>query len=221
MAENRLVRAKHYLAIAESKDSKREAYKRAAKEIVAHREITGDTWKQIADALGRAPFYVTKLRDWFDAGCKTETPWAHGGDSDHRRGSDVAATKRILREQPMEVVERVINDLPPRRQAQIAAAAHDSYFEENERSLDRQRSRTQAERDSARQAVEQATRPVRQALGQMKGNTVVDLLDEATEELQQILADEAMTPKAAREIEKALGRFQREFEFARQLAGGE
>lgn len=39
----RLARAKDLLAIAESEDPKREAYKRAAEEIAAHKAETGET----------------------------------------------------------------------------------------------------------------------------------------------------------------------------------
>lgn len=121
---DRLARAKKYLAIAESKDASREAYKQAVAEVVAHKKETGDSNPEIAVKLGRVRNaddkaersnggkYVASLLRWHDSGYKTETPFAHGGESEHRKGSDKSATKRILREQPVEEIQEMLDDLP-------------------------------------------------------------------------------------------------------------
>jgi hypothetical protein len=57
--ERHLARARDYLAIAESGDAKREAYKMAAEEIVAHKKETGDSNRKIARALQCASRFVT------------------------------------------------------------------------------------------------------------------------------------------------------------------
>jgi hypothetical protein len=79
---DRLARAKKYLAVAESKDAKHEAYKAAASEIIAHKNETGDNLTEIAVKLGRVvgaddrrarqagSTYVGKLIKWYEGGAR-------------------------------------------------------------------------------------------------------------------------------------------------------
>jgi Family of unknown function (DUF6192) len=117
----RLVRAKAYLAIAESKDSKREAYKRAAKEIVAYKQESRETWDSIAMELGCSVQLLYKLRKWHEVGFKGETPFLMDGEATTRAA--ISHTKAVLRDQPIEVVEKIVADLPAKRVGQIAQAA--------------------------------------------------------------------------------------------------
>lgn len=70
-----LALAKEDLAIAESSDSKHEAYRRAAREIAAHKVETGATWNDIAVSLGQSEVGLRKLDQWRREGFKTETPY--------------------------------------------------------------------------------------------------------------------------------------------------
>src|SRR3954463_16791241 len=63
------------LAIAESKDSKREAYKRAAKARVAYRKETRCTITLLASNVGRDKSFISRLLKWQESGFKAETPF--------------------------------------------------------------------------------------------------------------------------------------------------
>jgi len=92
--DERLARAKAYLAIAESKDSKREAYKRAAKEIAAYKDATKDTYDHIAIRLGKSKPTIEKLMKWHRSGYEADTPFL----------ADTEAVKRAARSHAKAVV---------------------------------------------------------------------------------------------------------------------
>ena len=83
MKNDHLVLAKKFLAIAESGDSKREAYKRAAKEIVAALD-EGMSKRAVATTLGKNESFVRQIVKWHESGYQANTPWL----------ADTEATKR-------------------------------------------------------------------------------------------------------------------------------
>lgn len=109
-----------YLAIAESKDAKREAYRRAAEEIVAYKAETGETDKNIAILLGRHETYVQKLRAWHDSGFKTDTPFVM--DEVARRSVTISHIRRAARDP--ELAKEIGKELAePMLQTRAAIAA--------------------------------------------------------------------------------------------------
>lgn len=130
---DRLARAKAYLKIAESKDSKRDAYKKAAKEIAAHRQATGENWTEIAVKLGRVALgaerkereagrnYVTRLVNWYENGA-VDLPFARVEGETKRK--TLHETKKALAEAPIEEVEKIVLSLPAERVAKIAQATY-------------------------------------------------------------------------------------------------
>jgi hypothetical protein len=215
--DERLARAKAYLAIAESKDSKREAYKRAAKEIVAHKQETGETWETLARALGREQHYVKKLSQWERSGFEAETPFLMDKHATERAA--LSHTKRVLTQAPLEQVEQIIDGLPQQRKVKIAAAAHDSYFEESERKSE-ERQKTPRERRRTREFVDKVAKPIKTMLGSMRANAVLESLREAKEEYRLLVEEGELSLEAVHAIGDELEEFQRELEFGRQLVGG-
>lgn len=121
-----LALAREDLAIAESGDSKREAYKRAAEHIAAHIEATGDSQATVATVIGYGQQQVSRILRWRDAGYPEGTTPFTMADPGGSKPTDRAAeshTKRTLREADPEVIERIVGGLPPDRQALIAEAA--------------------------------------------------------------------------------------------------
>jgi hypothetical protein len=123
MKTDHLALARKYLAVAESKDSKREAYKRAAKEIVAYKNETRESDAAIAIALGggRSGKWVETLRRWAREGFKGETPFLADGKATERAA--LSHARKVLREAPIEEVEKALLDLPEPRRRQIQNAA--------------------------------------------------------------------------------------------------
>jgi hypothetical protein len=114
-----LAKAKEYLVVAESKDAKREAFKLAAGEIRTHRAETGATYTAIAEALGRESNWVRTLVKWHEDGCKANTPWAIPSENDRVR---FAHAKRAMRDQPVEAIKEMLDDLPDDVVTKIAEA---------------------------------------------------------------------------------------------------
>jgi len=119
--DERLTRAKAYLSIAESKDSKREAYKKAAEELSSYKDDTGTTIAAIATSIGRSDRYVADLLKWRRSGYKAETPWLMDTGATERAA--LSHTKKVLTDAPMEQVERIISQLPADRLAAVAQTA--------------------------------------------------------------------------------------------------
>jgi hypothetical protein len=118
--EQHLAAAAEYISIAESSDAARAAYEHAAGEIVAAMADDATlTYVSIAQRLKRSRPYVSDLVGWHQTGMKTPTPFSHGGQSEHRRGSDRAATKRIARERPDDFAE-AFEQAPPEAKRKIA-----------------------------------------------------------------------------------------------------
>jgi hypothetical protein len=132
----RLERAKRYLAIAESKDAKREAYKAAANELVAYRKETGASFVAIAIAMGRVQdegekkqrqaggTYVGAIVKWHESGFKAETPFLADGGATGR--ASVSHTKKILREGSTEEIKELLDDLPDEVVEKLAEATEGS-----------------------------------------------------------------------------------------------
>lgn len=99
----RLERAKEYLAIAESEDSKRAAYIKAAEEIAAA-VADGMTQVTVATVLGKKRFFVQQLLAWRKSGYEADTPWLHDKDATTRAARSHA---RALLADPAEVMKLV------------------------------------------------------------------------------------------------------------------
>ena len=101
---SRLARVKEYLAIAESEDSKREAYKAAAEEIAVYKSETGANDRAVATALGRGEKdrrLVGLLMKWRESGYKADTPFL--ADEKATGRAAVSHTRKVLKERPAEV----------------------------------------------------------------------------------------------------------------------
>jgi hypothetical protein len=111
---NHLESAKQYLAIAESADSKREAYKAAAEEIAVHKkQHPKDTWSEIAISLGKTGQYVGRLMKWRTEGYPEGTTPFTMPDPSGSKPTDRAAIshgKKVLRENPDALMATLVAD---------------------------------------------------------------------------------------------------------------
>ena len=133
--------------------------------------------------------------------------------------SDRRVALRVLKEQPVEIIERMVDELPRERRQEIEAHFGDSYartrrqFDEHERNL------TPAQRKE-REAFGQAiANRVDRALAPFKAMSVANELDLATESLKELIADQSLTPEMIESIEKSLAEFLTELEVAKAMAG--
>jgi transposase len=116
MKIDRIARAKEFLAIAESKDSKREAYIKAAEEIAAHKTDSGESNERIAIRLDKSESTIDKILQWRKSGYEAETPFL----------MDEGATTRAARSHAKTVLKnseqrtKVLDELPEEDQVEVA-----------------------------------------------------------------------------------------------------
>lgn len=194
-------------------------YARAADEIVAAQAAdTTVSNREIGERFGRSKDWVRQLVLWRTTGDSSRQPTPFSGQAD---AINLRKTRQMLREAPLEQVERMVAALPRARQVAIAAAAGDAYSKARQDHEDRERQRPEQERRAQDQAREQISRPVRQAAAGFTSLGIVGHLEQAAEELRELTADASLTPAVMREIERADAAWREAFDFARALAGGD
>lgn len=215
--DERLRRAKRFLTIAESKDAKREAYKAAANEIVAYRDETGETIRAIALSLARDRNQIDRMLRWHRSGFKAETPFL----MDEKATSRAAAshTKKLLRTAPLEQIEQIISELPPKRQQAIAAAAGDPYAKAREKYDDEERRLSPADRKAREATAESVARTARTAASGFAAMGIVTHLEQAAEDLKELSNDGPLSRKLIGQIDRAFAAFETELEVAKGMAG--
>ena len=100
-----LALAKEDLAIAESGDAKREAYKRAAAHVVAHKKETGDGDVTVATVMGCKREKVRMLVKWAATDFAADTPWLADTEATNRAARSHA--NKVLREEPEVIAEAI------------------------------------------------------------------------------------------------------------------
>jgi hypothetical protein len=190
-------------------------YAQAADEIIAAQKA--DTTlgnREIGKRFGRSESWVRKLVAWRTSASSSPTPY--GGEAD---AINVRKTKQLLREAPLEQVEQMISELPKDRQTAIRGALGDGYAQARQAEDERVKNQTPAERKEIEAAKEAIGEPVRKAVASFTALGVVGHLEQATEDLEQMIADQAVTPESIYRITQAHDRFVTELEVARAMAG--
>lgn len=195
-------------------------YRQAGEEILLAREA-GATWTEIGKALDRSTTWCKDVARWAKtpakAGLPEVVPWTRGS---HGTTAEIqAGAKKLLAEAPMEQVEQIISGLPKDRQTAIRAAAGDEYAKARQAEDERVRNLTPAQRKEIEAAKERIAQGPRAAVASFTALGVVGHLDQATEDLSQMIADQQVTPESIYRIEQAHERFATELEVARAMAG--
>lgn len=192
-------------------------YKQAAAEVVAAQECdSGLTYAEIGALIGHSKSWVQRVVAW-SRGSETETTTPF---SDDGRNVLDRHTKQHLRDAPMEQVERIISTLPKERRMHIAAAANpDSYAFARAMENERVKNLTPAEHKEIEAAKERIVQPVREAVASFTALGVVGHLEQATEDLTQMISEQTLSAESVYRITEAHDRFVTELEVARGMAG--
>lgn len=191
-----------------------EFYRKAAVELTAARE-EGYTWKAISEGVGRSQSWCKELVANAKSG-QYSAPF-----TGEYSGVKTRLTTSMLKAAPMEEIERVIEKLPPERKKQLAAAAGHSYLSKRVEHEERERNLTERERRERQEATERMTRPAREAVSDLGSLTVAGLLEQALEDLNELVADGSLTTRAVRKIDQAYEAFGEGLRMARALVGME
>ena len=98
-----------------------EFYRKAAESIIAAQKADPTLGlREIGERFGRSKDWVQRLVTWHTSVSDREGPTPYAIDTPDR---PVRAAKQVLRDAPIEEVERIVMDLPPARVAHIANAA--------------------------------------------------------------------------------------------------
>jgi len=190
-------------------------YHKAAEEIVAAQQADPSlTNVEIGEWFGRGRDWVRTLVTWHTSGDRDRAPFA--GKSEVK---DTSKTRVLLREAPMEQVERILDELPPERVQQIAAAAGHSYHRARVEYDESERNMTPAQRSQREAEVDEMLKPVRQATAGFATLGIIGHLEQAHEEIHELVADGSLTKKLVRQIDRALQTIEAEMQVARGLVG--
>lgn len=199
-AENHLAKAKDYLAKGD------EFYRKAKPEIEAA-HLAGASIREVSRYLDRSKSWVADVLAW--DGKDT----LYGSDTERRR---LDQARQVMREAPMEQVERIISGLPEERKVAVGAAAENAYLKVAHDHDERMRNIT----DKQRRQAEEASRSLDKGfVAPMQTLGVVLDLQTAAEDLRDLTARQVLTDELIEQIGQALEAFQREFEFAKQMLG--
>lgn len=97
-------------------------YHKAVEEIVAAQKADSTlSNREIGSRFGKTDSWVRSLVQWHTSADGRATPFA--GDTPQNRANELAKTKRVLREAPLEQVEHIVGALPAKQAAKLAQAA--------------------------------------------------------------------------------------------------
>jgi hypothetical protein len=133
--------------------------------------------------------------------------------------TDKARAQKFLASAPLEQVEQVISTLPKERQRPISAAAGNEYMKARQDYAEAEARLTPADLSAREAAADRLTAPVRNAAAGFTALGIVGHIEQATEELRELIADASLTEPLLSKIAEALADFTTEFEVARAMAG--
>jgi transcriptional regulator with XRE-family HTH domain len=179
----------------------------------------GWTQRRIADATGVPQSTVDRWLRGYDESLTQVGQDPKLTPNSEQERSDRAVARRVLSEQPLEFVERMIDELPRERRVQIGRAFDHSYSKARADHDDRERNLTPAQRSEREAAAEKLTLPARQAAAGFAALGIIGHLEQALEELHELTADGSLTSKLVRQIDRAHDAFGAELAVAKGLVG--
>lgn len=170
-----------------------EFYRKAGEEILAARG-EGATWVEIADRLGHGTTWCQDIANWTKSPANDTrapaTPFAREEGESQRR--DNATAVRVARERPEEFVAALDEDT-------------------------RQKLHNVTEDD--RRETDAAMAPLNRAVNSFASLSIVQHIDQATEDINSAVTGDGLTPEALDTIADAVERLEAAIEFAKQMAG--
>jgi len=210
-----------------------EAWKWQRAEAMAEAADAGATVREIATAAG---FAVDKKGDsnsvraniktfrMYPAEPRPSYPDAYDAVTGFDREAaqvrtDTARAKKVLTEAPLEQVERLISELPADRQQAVAAASGNAYAKARQDYDEAEAQLTQSEhkeREAHRQTLDTFAGGL---VAPMKVLGIADHINQAREDLAELVADNSVTPQLLDEIVSANAEWQDELTVAAAMAG--
>jgi hypothetical protein len=195
-------------------------YRKAANEIVA--ALNADptlSQREVGERFKRSRAWVRDMVTFATTGLPeaTSPAWTRGS---HATTAEIkAGAEKLLAEAPLEQVERMISELPEDRRLAVAAAAGSGYAAERMAENERVAGLTPAEKKEIEAAKGAISAPIEKALGGFTALGVVGHLEQATEDLAEMIANDAVSPESIYRIEQAHALFVTELEVAKATAG--
>lgn len=195
-------------------------YAQAADEIVAAQGADSTlTNGEVGKRLGKSDTWVGRVLAWAETPIDDRGPGPFS-EAAGKPNRDISGAKKTLREAPMEQIEQIISTLPKERQQKIAAAADPSgYAAARVAENERVQNQTPAQRREIEAAKEAIGQPVRQAVASFTTLGVVGHLEQAKDDLAEMISEQTVTAESIYRITEAHDRFVTELEVARAMAG--
>jgi hypothetical protein len=213
-AARHLTRAANYLAKGE------DYHRKAADEIIAARAADPTlSNREVGEWFGRGRTWARTIVQWRTTGQPDGIDWQRGS---HATTAEIeAGAKKLLAKAPLEQVEQIVASLPKGRQQALAAAAGNEYMRARQSRDDSDRQRTPREQRERDDAAETLTRSTRRAVGDLSSLGIVELIEQATDELRELTADASLSDALVDRIERADRAWREALDFARALVGGD
>lgn len=186
-----------------------EFYRKAKPEIEAAKK-EGASVQEICSVLQKSERWVYDVLAWDGEGT------LYGHDSKRR---ELDNAKRVLREAPLEQVESLIDALSDERKRAVAAAAGDAYLKARQDYDEEEQRKTPAQRKSEEAAASAITEAGKKAAGGFLSLGIAGHIEQATEELRELVADGSVTPQSLEFVTTALRALLQEYEVACAMVG--
>ena len=112
---------RQYIEIAESQDSQRDAWVKAADALEHRKRATGQSNPELGAEVDRSKDWVSKVLAWRASGYIQRTPFTDGGNAPRAATSH---TRKVLRERPVDVAPEIAKALEdPEVQREVIAAS--------------------------------------------------------------------------------------------------
>lgn len=191
------------------------------KDMVVLRDDYKWTVRKIAEATGITKSTVDRWLLAYDEGLSQVGQTGRLTPQATQDASDRRVAKRVIADAPLELIEQLLDELPDERREEVAAVAG------------HRRSKARVERSKKEKAMTPAQLKAREANRSVIDDfaaaltspfisaSIVLLIEQATDKLRELVAGNAMTSEAEKEIAAALIDLNREFQVASAMAGVE
>jgi hypothetical protein len=202
-AERHLAKAQNYLA-------KGDEYYRKVKPELEAAIAAGASQVEAARYLARSRKWVQDVLAWDGQGS------LYSEDTPARQRRQAV---QVLREAPMEAVERIIDELPRERRQAVAAAAGHAYSKARREYEEAERNLTPLQHKEREVASAELSAGIDRALGGFAAMGIVDHIEQATEDLREQVEKQALSADLLRAIDTAIDALLEEREVARAMFG--
>lgn len=194
-------------------------YRKAAEEIIAAQQSDPAlSNREIGKFFGKGDRWVRVLVRWSTTASSDDAPLPYSRSTDPT--VEVRNAKLSLSKMSNEEVEKVIESLPNARKAVVARAAANVEYRKARKAYEKEEANLTPAQIKEREAAAQAlARPGRRVAAGFGAMGIANHLEQATEDLRQLVSDGELTAEIMEPVQNALLGFLVEYNVAAAMSG--